>query len=152
MAELKNTVMFLLAILFIATATVTIFSTALTNNIANGGSGSTVPFPLQNQTAGYNAQMTQYSQQLSNSTSQAASSPSSSLSTIGGGVGAITQAGTAAISLSFNSMGILLMMITSIQTSLVPLGIPAVVFAFGTLAIVVGVTFAILAAVFKWWI
>jgi hypothetical protein len=96
--------------------------------------------------------MTNYSQQLSNSTSQAASTPSATSATLGGGIGAITQAGTAAISLSFNSMGMLVTMITSMGTTLVPLGVPPIVFTFGILTIVIGIAFAILSAVFKWWI
>jgi len=152
MAELKNMVMSLLTLLFVASAITTIFSFALVNNIASGGTGTSVPFPLLNQTTAYTTEMTTYSQQLSNSTSQAASTPSASLSTLGGGVGAITQAGTAAVSLSFGSIGILITMITSVGSTLVPLGVPPIVFAFGILTIVISITFAILAAVFKWWL
>ena len=152
MAELKNMVMSLLTLLFVASAITTIFSFALVNNVASGGTGTSVPFPLLNQTTAYTTEMTTYSQQLSNSTSQAASTPSASLSTLGGGVGAITQAGTAAISLSFGSIGILITMITSVGSTLVPLGVPPIVFAFGILTIVISITFAILAAVFKWWL
>lgn len=152
MAELKNMVMSLLTLLFVASAITTIFSFALVNNIASGGTGSSVPFPLLNQSVAYTASMTNYSQELTNSTSQAASTPSASLSTLGGGVGAITQAGTAAISLSFNSMGMLVTMITSMGTTLAPLGVPPIVFVFGILMIVISITFAILSAVFKWWI
>ena len=152
MAELKNMIVGVIALLFVASVVVTIYSTALGNNIASGGSGTTVPFPLLNQTTAYNAQMTAFSQELSNSTSQAASQPSASLGSLGGGVGAITQAGTAAISLSFSSVGILITMITSMGVSLAPLGIPPIVFAFGITFITVTIVFAILAAVFKWWI
>ena len=152
MAELKNMVMSLLTLLFVASAIVTVFSFALVNNIASGGTGTSVPFPLLNQSIAYTNSMTTYSQELSNSTSQAATTPSASLSTLGGGVGAITQAGTAAISLSFNSMGMLVTMITSIGTTLTPLGVPPIVFAFGILMVVISITFAILGAVFKWWI
>jgi hypothetical protein len=152
MAELKNMVMGLLALLFVASAITTIFSFALVNNIANGGTGASVPFPLLNQTTAYTTDMTTYSQELSNATSQASTTPSASQSTLGGGIGAITQAGTAAISLSFNSMGMLVTMITSMGTTLAPLGVPPIVFDFGILTIVISITFAILAAVFKWWL
>ena len=152
MAELKNIVTALLTLLLVATAAVTIFSFALTNNVESGGTGTSVPFPLLNQTTAYTTEMTTYSQQLSNSTYQASSVPSASQSTLGGGIGAITQAGTAAISLSFGSIGILITMISSVGTTLVPLGVPPIVFAFGILSIVIGITFAILGAVFKWWI
>ena len=152
MAELKNMVMSLLTLLFVASAAVTVFSFALVNNIASGGTGTSVPFPLLNQTVAYTTEMTTYSSTLSNSTSQAATTPSASQSTLGGGIGAITQAGTAAISLSFNSIGMLITMITSVGTTLVPLGVPPIVFSFGVLFMVIGITFAILAAVFKWWL
>ena len=148
MAELKNMVMSLLTVLFVAASTATVFSFAMTNNVESGGSGDSVSFPLMNQTAAYTTQMETYSQQLSNSTSQAAATPSASL----GGIGAIGQAGSAAISLSFSSIGILITMISSIGTTLIPMGVPGIVFAFGTLSIIIGITFAILAAVFKWWI
>ena len=151
MAELKNMIMSLLTLLFVASAIVTVFSFALVNNIASGGTGASVPFPLLNQTTAYTTDMTTYSQQLSNSTSQAATTPSASQSTLGGGIGAITQAGTAAISLSFNSIGMLVTMIASVETSLSP-WVPPIVFAFGKLMIIISIAFAILAGVFKWWL
>ena len=151
MAELKSAVMGLLTVLFVATATVSLYSFALTNNTNNGGSGTTISFPLQNQIAGYKAQMNNYSSQLANATMSASDAPSASLSSIGG-IGALTTAGTAAISLSFSAVGILITMVASVGVSLVPLGIPDFVFGFGILGIAIGIIFAILAAVFKWWI
>lgn len=152
MAELKNMVMAVIALLFVSAAVVSIYSQALVNNLASGGSGTDIPFPLANQTAAYTAQMTTFSQQLSNSTETASSTPSAGLGSLGGGIGAITQAGTGAVSLSFSSITILLGMIASFAVSLGPLGVPPIVFAFGVLFVVVGITFAILAAVFKWWL
>lgn len=148
MADLKNIVMGVLTILFIATASVTVFSFALTNNISNGGSGSTVSFPLINQTAAYSAEMTNYSAQLSNSTAELAIKPDAANAF--SGLVATTQAATSAVSLSFSSMSMLLTMIASVGVSLVPLGVPSAVVAFGALMITVTVAFAILAAVFKW--
>jgi hypothetical protein len=152
MAELKNMVMAVIALLFVSAAAVSIYSSALVNNLASGGSGTSVPFPLQNQTVAYTAQMTTFSQQLANGTDTAASTPSAGLGSLGGGIGAITSAGTGAISLSFSSITILLEMNSSFAVSLGPLGVPLIVFAFGVLYISVGITFAILASVFKWWI
>ena len=43
-------------------------------------------------------------------------------------------------------------MIASFAVSLGPMGVPSIVFAFGVLFIVVGIAFAILAAVYKWWL
>jgi len=150
MAELKNIVMSVVALLFVASAIVTVYSYAIVNNATNGGSGSSIPFPLMNQTVAYTAQMTQFSQQLSNSTESASTQPSASNAFTG--IGALSQAGTAAISLSFSSLSILITMIASVGTSLIPIGIPPIVFAFGVLSITIGLVFAILAAVFKWWI
>ena len=152
MAELTKSVMGIVALLFMASASVTIFSYAMVNNIANGGGGTDIPFPLLNQTTAYTEQMNTYAQQLSNSTSQAATTPSASLSTLGGGVGAITQAGTAAISLAFNSLSIVVTLIASAGATLTPIGIPPIVFVFGVISITIGIVFAILSAVFKWWI
>jgi hypothetical protein len=152
MAELQNAVMAVIALLFVSAAVVSIYSSALANNILSGGTGTTVPFPLANQTDTWNTQMTTFSQQMANSTETAASAPSAGLGSIGGGIGAITTAGTGAISLSFGAISILLEMVSSFAVSLGPLGVPPIVFAFGVLTIAVGITFAILAAVFKWWI
>lgn len=150
MAELKNAVMGVVALLFMASASVTIFGFALANNAASGGAGTDVPFPLLNQTEVFTAQVTEYSQQLSNSTQSASSQPSASNAFTG--IGALSQAGTAAISLSFNMMGILLAMIASVGASLTPIGIPPIVTVFAIISVTIGIVYAILAAVFKWWL
>jgi hypothetical protein len=152
MAELQNAVMAVIALLFVSAAVVTIYSSALSNNIASGGVGTTVPFPLAAQTDSWNAQMANFSQQLANQTETAAGQPSVGASAIGAGIGAVTTAGTGAISLSFGSITILLQMLSSFAVSLAPMGVPPIVFAFGVLSVSIGITFAILAAVFKWWI
>jgi hypothetical protein len=152
MAELKNYVMSVIAVLFIATAAVSIYAVALSNNLASGGSGTDVPFPLLNQTTAYTAQMNTFSEQMANSTLSAASTPSAGLGSLGGGIGAITQAGTGAVSLSFSSISILITMLSSFMVSLTPVGVPPIVFGFGILTVTVSIVFAILAAVFKWWI
>lgn len=148
MADLKSIVMGLLTIMFVAASAVTIFSFAMTNNVANGGSGETVPFPLINQTEAYTSQMTTYSQQLSNSTLAVSTQPDAANAFAG--LLATSQAATSAISLSFSSLSILLTIVASIGVSLIPLGVPPLVFAFGALMLVVVVVFAILTAVFKW--
>ena len=145
-------VMAVIAILFVSSAIVSVYSVASTNNIASGGNSTSVPFQLQNQTVAYTAEMTTFSEQMANSTLTASSTPSSALGSLGGGIGAITQAGTGAISLSFSSITILLGLVSTFGLSLVPLGVPPIVFVFGVLFISVGIVFAILAAVFKWWI
>ena len=150
MAELKNMVMTLIAVLFIASSIVTIYSVALTNNLNNGGSGESVPFPLINQTQAYTQQMDTFSRQLANGTETASTQPQGG--SIQGGIGAITTAGTGAVSLSFGALSILLAMIGSLGVTFSALGIPGIVAAFGIIAISVGIVFAILAAVFKWWI
>lgn len=148
MAELKNIVMSLVALLFVATACVTVFSSALVNNVASGGTGTSVPFPLMNQSVAYTSQMTNFSAQLSNSTLAVSTQPDAANAFAG--LLATSQAATAAVSLSFSSMTMLLSMIASVGVSLVPIGVPPIVFAFGALMIVITVAFAILQAVFKW--
>lgn len=150
MAELKNYVMSALALLFVASAAVSIFSFAVVNNVKNGGDGGTVAFPLLNQTAVYTSQMENYAQQLSNATQSASTQPAAANAFTG--IGALSQAGTAAISLAFDSLGMLLLMIGSLGISLIPIGVPPIVMAFGIISLTVGMVFAILAAVFKWWI
>jgi len=148
MSDLRGIVVGLIAILFIATASVTIFSNALTNNVASGGDGTTVPFPLQNQTTAFNSKMTTYSSQLANQTLDVSTQPDAANAFAG--LLATSQAASTAISLAFDASGILFTLVASAGVSLVPLGVPAILFAFGALMVGVIVTFAILAAVFKW--
>lgn len=150
MAELQNYVFAVLALLFITSGMTFIFSNAIINNVASGGNASTT-FPLLNQSIGFTNNMTIYSQQLANGTNTAAG-VTSSPALLGGGIGAITTAGTGAISLAFNSVFILLGMLSTMGATVVPLGVPGIVVTYGLLFIVIGVVFSILAGVFKWWL
>lgn len=150
MAELKNYVLALVATLFIATVAVSIYSTALTNNVASGGTSSP-SFPLLNETQGYTDQMTNFSNDLAKAT-YAASSTQDWTTAFVGGIGAIVQAGTGAIALTFSSIKILIGMMSSLIPTLGMMGIPGFVIGFGILAIAVSIVFAILAALYKWWI
>jgi hypothetical protein len=151
MAELKTYVMSVIAILFVATASVTMYSTALVNNIANGGNSTNTSFPLLNQTALYTAQMTNYSNDLAKST-YAAGTTQDWVGSLMGGIGTITQAGTGAISLTFSAINIMISILTSLVPTLGMIGIPSFILGFGLLSITVGIVFAILAALYKWWI
>lgn len=151
MAELKNYVISVIMILFVATASVTMYSTALVNNIANGGNSTNTSFPLLNQTQSYTEQMTNFSNDLAKST-YSAGSTQDWVSALTGGIGAITQAGTGAISLTFSSINIMISMLTSLIPTLGMVGIPPFVIGFGILSITVGIVFAILAALYKWWL
>jgi hypothetical protein len=151
MAELKNYVMAVLAIVFVSVVSVSIYSSALTNNLASGGSGTNMSFALLNQSAAYQEQMQNFSKDFSKSTSQAASTQTTGWDTLSGGIGMITQAGTGAISLTLGSMGVLITMLGSLA-DMSALGIPPVVSTFGIIFVTLSIVFAVLAAVFKWWL
>lgn len=142
----------LIAVLFVATSITSIYAIAISNNLQNGGGGATTPFNLLNQTEGYSARMQTFSNQMANGTMTAASTPPAAGGAVAGGIGAIAQAGTSAISLSADALGILLSLIGAFIVSLGWFSIPPALIGFGVLAISVGMIFAILAAVFKWWI
>ena len=155
MAELKNYVMAVIALLFVATVSISIYSTALVNNVASGGNSTNTSFPLLNQTKGYTEQMTNFSNDLAKST-YAASNTQDWVGALVGGIGAITQTGTGAIALTFSSINIMLGMMLSLTPTLGMIGIPSwiagFVVGFGMLAISVSIVFAVLAAVYKWWL
>lgn len=153
MADLKNYVMAVIAILFVSTAMVTIFSTALVNNAANGGNSTNTSFPLMNATQGFTNKMTNFSNDLAKST-YSAGTTQDWVSSLTGGIGAITQAGTGAISLVFSSINIMIDILLLLPATLTMIGIPGINFVvgFGILSITVGIVFAILAALYKWWI
>lgn len=151
MAELKNYVMTVVALLFVATASVTIYSTALINNVANGGNSTTPEFALLNQTQGYTDQMSNFSTDLAKST-YAASSTQDWTTALVSGIGAITQAGTGAIALTFSSIKIMIGMVGSMGPLMGSFGIPGWVQGFAIMSITIGIVFAILAALYKWWL
>jgi len=151
MAELKNYVMSVVALLFIATASVTIYSTALVNNIANGGNSTGTQFLLLDQTQNFTNQMSNFSDDLAKST-YAASSTQDWTTALVAGIGAITQAGAGANALTFSSINILIGMTSAIGPVAANVGVPGWVMGFGILSITIGIVFAILAALYKWWL
>ena len=148
MAELKNIIVSVVFLLFIATAFVSMYSSAVQNNITNGGSGETVPFPLLNQTAAYTARMNNFSATMANATINAADSPTAST----GGLGVVTQVGAQALTLSIDSLGMLIGMISATMQTLGFFGLPPFVYAFGILAISVTFIYVLAGVVLKWWI
>ena len=151
MADLKNYVMAVIAILFVATVSVSVYSTALAHNVANGGNSTNTAFPMLNQTQAFTNRMSNFSTGLSKST-YAASSTQDWVSALAGGIGAITQAGTGAISLTFGAIGVLIDMMMSLMFNSTMFGIPGWVITFGIMAITTSIVFAVLGALYKWWI
>jgi hypothetical protein len=150
MADLSAYVITVIVILFIAAGSSSIFSIAMGNNVANGGVGQTIPFPLLNQTSTYNAQMTNMTNSMAEGTANMGSA--ATLSNAATGLGVLSQAGTQTILLAFSSLGILLGMIGSIALTLTAIGVPSFVFAFGFMLVSALLVFALLKAVFKWWL
>ena len=144
MAELKNMVVGFVFVLLVTTISVQIYAQAATN----GGYTSAPTFPLSSQIANYTANTQNLTSSLANGTSSAAALPNPSNAF---GMGAIGQAGAQAITLTFESLGMMLSMIASAQTALGFI-IPPWIFGFGIIFVSMLMVFAILAAVFKWWI
>lgn len=114
----------------------------------NGNYTSAPDFPMASQVANYTATSNAMSSSLANATSESAASPNPANTF---GLGAIGQAAAQAITLTFSSLGMMLAMVSSTQAALAFI-IPPWIFTFGMIFITLIMVFAILAAVFKWWI
>ena len=149
MAELKNMVLTLVFVLLVGTALVSMYSVAVVNNVANGGVGA--PDNNLNQTiANYTAKMDTFKTTFTNATDAAGTAPvTDSASTA---IGALSTAGAAAISVTWDSLGMMLGLLTTSANTVSFLGIPSYVLGYGLVFITLIMGFAILAAVFKWWI
>ena len=145
MAELKNLVVGFVFVLLVATVAVQIYAQAATN----GGYTNAPNFPMSAQIANYSAQTTNLTSSLATGTSSAASAPTAANAFTG--IGALSQAGAQAITLTFSSLGMMLSMVVDAQMALGFI-IPPWVFGFGIISVSLVMVFAILAAVFKWWI
>jgi len=132
-------------VLLVATVCVQIYAQAS----VTGGYTNAPDFPLASQIENYTADTNLMSQSLANGTSSTAST--STASNAFTGIGALSQAGSQAVSLTFASLGMMLSMIVSVQTAMAFI-IPPWVFGFGLIFVSLMMVFAILAAVFKWWL
>ena len=149
MAELKNMILTLVFTLFVATAMIAMYSVAVSNSVANGGSGVS-DNALNASLTNYTNKLDTFQQVFANSTQSAAEAPATESPTAG--IGSLATAGAAAVSVTWDSLGIMLGLISTSITTLAPLGVPAYVSGFGLVFVTLIMGFAILAAVFKWWL
>ena len=149
MAELKNMVLTLVFVLLVATAMMSMYSVSITNNVANGGGG--VPDNNLNQTIwNYSSKLDTFKNTFTNATDAAGTAPVTDSSATA--IGALSTAGAAAISVTWDSLGMMLGLLTTSANTVSFLGIPSYVLGYGLVFITLLMGFAILAAVFKWWI
>lgn len=146
MAELKNMVVAFIFVLLVTTVAVQIYAQAA----SNGGYTNSPAFPLSAQVANYTNRTYALTQSLSAGTSNVSAAPVASNVFTGIG-GQTTQAGVQAVSLTFDSLGMMLSMIATSQSALGFI-IPPWVFGYGLIFVSLIMVFAILAAVFKWWL